>query len=216
MTNQFHALSTFVWMKKEKKGISNLAIVSAFAASLCCIVPAFAALAGIGGLASTFSWIEPFRPYLIVVSIAVLLFAWYLQLRPKKIEADCDCEPEKVPFHRSNLFLGFITVFTICILCFPYYTGIFYGPSENNTVYLSGQTEEATFSVGGMTCSGCEEHIESEVSKIDGVVLSDASYEEGHAKVIYDKTKTNVEEIEQAISSTGYEVLGQSDPILSE
>ena len=94
MTNQFHALSTFVWMKKEKKGISNLAIVSAFAASLCCIVPAFAALAGIGGLASTFSWIEPFRPYLIVVSIAVLLFAWYLQLRPKKIEADCDCEPE--------------------------------------------------------------------------------------------------------------------------
>ncbi|MEK7254190.1 MAG: heavy metal transporter, partial [Bacteroidota bacterium] len=37
--------------------------LAAVAASLCCITPVLALLAGTSGLASTFSWLEPARPW---------------------------------------------------------------------------------------------------------------------------------------------------------
>ncbi len=39
----------------------------------------------ISGAASTFSWLEPIKPYLIGVTIIVLVFAWYRQLKRKRI-----------------------------------------------------------------------------------------------------------------------------------
>ncbi|HEY1054273.1 MAG TPA: heavy metal transporter, partial [Emticicia sp.] len=50
-------------IKNNKGWIAG--ILTAFATSLCCITPVLALLGGASGLASSFSWIEPFRPYLI-------------------------------------------------------------------------------------------------------------------------------------------------------
>ena len=47
------------------KKLIGTSVLTALAASICCITPVLAVLAGTTGLASTFSWIEPFRPYLI-------------------------------------------------------------------------------------------------------------------------------------------------------
>jgi mercuric ion transport protein len=49
-------------MKTDKKLI-GAGLLTAIAASLCCITPVLALVAGTSGLASTFSWLEPFRPY---------------------------------------------------------------------------------------------------------------------------------------------------------
>jgi len=46
-------------MEKSNK-ILGVGIFTAVAASLCCITPVLALLAGTSGIASTFSWIEPF------------------------------------------------------------------------------------------------------------------------------------------------------------
>ena len=70
---------------KSPGTFSGAGVLSAIAASLCCITPVIALLAGSSSVAANFSWIEPARPYLIVVSIAVLAFAWYLRLNQKKI-----------------------------------------------------------------------------------------------------------------------------------
>jgi hypothetical protein len=43
-----------------------------------------ALLVGSSSIAANFSWIEPARPYLLGLSIAVLAFAWYLKLKPTK------------------------------------------------------------------------------------------------------------------------------------
>ena len=59
-------------------------LLTAIAASLCCITPVLALIAGTSGLASTFSWLEPFRPYFIGLTILVLAFAWYQKLKPQK------------------------------------------------------------------------------------------------------------------------------------
>ena len=70
-------------MKTDKKLI-GAGLLTAIAASLCCITPVLALVAGTSGLASTFSWLEPFRPYFIGLTILVLGFAWYQKLKPKK------------------------------------------------------------------------------------------------------------------------------------
>src|SRR3990172_10982156 len=95
-----------------KGGLIGAGILSAIAASLCCITPVLALIAGSSGIAATFSWLEPARPYLIGITVLVLGFAWYQKLKPKKAEVDCDCEGDKKPsFMQSNKFLGIVTVF---------------------------------------------------------------------------------------------------------
>jgi len=46
-------------MKSENKLI-GAGLLTAITASLCCITPLLALIAGTSGIASTFSWIEPF------------------------------------------------------------------------------------------------------------------------------------------------------------
>jgi len=65
---------------KERSGLVGVGLLSAFAASLCCITPVIALITGTFGVASSFSWVEPTRPYFIGITVIVLAFAWYQQL----------------------------------------------------------------------------------------------------------------------------------------
>ena len=67
------------------------------------------------------------------------------------------------------------------------------------------------FKISGMTCTGCEEHVNHEINKLNGIVRSKASYENGNAIVEFDKTKTNETEIEKAINATGYKVTNKKE-----
>ena len=95
-------------MKKENS-IIGTGIITAVAASLCCITPVLALLAGASGIASAFSWIEPFRPYLIGLSIIVMGFASYQKLKPLK-EDECGCETtEKKKFIQTKILLALVS-----------------------------------------------------------------------------------------------------------
>ena len=198
-------------MKSENKLI-GAGLLTAITASLCCITPVLALIAGTSGIASTFSWIEPFRPYLIGLTILVLGFAWYQKLKPQK-EIDCDCETdEKQQFIQSKKFLGIVTVFAIVMLAFPYYSGIFYPNTEKQIMIVDKSNIKTTeFKISGMTCASCEEHVNQEVNKLNGILISKASYENGNAIIEFDKTKTNKTEIEKAINSTGYTVTDKKE-----
>jgi copper chaperone CopZ len=193
-------------MKRENKLI-GAGLLTAITASLCCITPVLALIAGTSGIASTFSWIEPFRPYLIGLTILVLGFAWYQKLKPQK-EIDCDCETDEKPkFIQSKKFLGIVTVFAIVMLAFPYYSGIFYPNTEKQIIVVDKSDIKTTeFKISGMTCASCEEHVNHEVNKLSGIIKSTASYENGNAIVEFDNSKTNIAEIETAINGTGYSV----------
>jgi copper chaperone CopZ len=198
-------------MKSENKLI-GAGLLTAITASLCCITPVLALIAGTSGIASTFSWIEPFRPYLIGLTILVLGFAWYQKLKPQK-EIDCDCETDEKPkFIQSKKFLGIVTVFAIVMLAFPYYSGIFYPNTEKQIIVVDKSDIKTTeFKISGMTCASCEEHVNHEVNKLNGIVNSKASYENRNAIIEFDKTKTNETEIEKAINSTGYKVTDKKE-----
>jgi mercuric ion transport protein len=198
-------------MKSENKLI-GAGLLTAITASLCCITPVLALIAGTSGIASTFSWIEPFRLYLIVMTILVLAFAWYQKLKPQK-EIDCECETTKKPkFIQSKKFLGIVTVFSIVMLAFPYYSKIFYPNTEKQIIVVDkSDLKKTEFKISGMTCASCEEHVNHEVNKLNGIVNSKASYENGNAIIEFDKSETNETEIEKAINSTGYKVTDKKE-----
>lgn len=195
---------------KPNNTMAYAGIVTAIAASLCCITPVLALLAGTSGIASTFYWMEPFRPYLIGLTILALAFAWYQKIKPKsQSEIDCACEDDQNPsFIQSKKFLLFVTLFAGVMLAFPYYSGIFYAQPEKDVVYVQqDDIVEITLVVQGLTCIGCENHVESEVNKLDGILAVKASYEQGNTVVRYDHSKVTREQIIEAINNTGYKVL---------
>lgn len=193
-------------MKTDNKLI-GAGLLSAFAASLCCITPLLALIAGTSGFASTFSWLEPFRPYFIGLTILVLGFAWYQKLKPKK-QIDCNCETENKPkFIQSKTFLGIVTCFAIFTLAFPYYSSIFYPKTEKRIIVMDkSNIQKVEFTISGMSCASCEEQVNLKVNQLMGIFSSNASYKNENAIVEFDNSKTNISEIEKVINATGYSV----------
>lgn len=192
----------------NKTGIT--AIITAIVASLCCITPVLAFLAGISSVASTFSWLVPFRPYLIGLTFLILGFAWYQKLKFRTQEqAECEvCEDKKPSFWQSKKALGIITVLTLLILAFPNYSSIFFPKQQEKQVIVIDKEniQEVKLTLEGMTCEGCAETVNAALSKVTGVLESKTSYREKNSIVKYDKSKTNIKELEKAVNSTGYTV----------
>lgn len=189
-------------------------MLAAIVASLCCITPVFSLVAGISGIAATFSWMEPIRPYLITLTIGVLAFAWYQKLKPRTAEEiNCECdEDDKPSFWQTKSFLSMITIISIILLAFPSYSYMFYpdnSSSNASTMMLqdSTETKSVIFEVEGMTCTGCENHIIFEVEKLEGIKSVNASYESGTASVEFFIFKVKEDDIINAINKTGYKII---------
>ena len=196
--------------KNNKSWIGGL--LAAAGASLCCITPLLAILGGAGGFASPFSWIEPYRPYLLSLTVIVFVFAWYQKLKPAK-EQDCGCETEnKRSFWQSKSFLGIITVVAALLMTFPMYAKIFYPAPQKAVVITPEQKniQQALFKIKGMTCEACTEHVNNEVSKVKGVIEWKTSYENATSVVKFDAGITNAYSIIAAINSTGYKVISKT------
>ena len=189
-------------------------ILSAMLSSICCITPVFALMAGVSGIATTFSWLDPARPFFVGITVLVLGFSWYQKLRPKSAEEiACECDTdEQSSFWQSKKFLGIITVFAGLMLSFPSYAHIFYSNGGNQTpsVFIeqdTTKTNRIVLDVKGMTCAGCEASIEHEVGMLQGVKSVDAIYAEGSATIEYLPSKLEEKTIIEAINKTGYTVI---------
>ena len=193
-------------MKSDSKFISA-SLLGAVTASLCCITPFLALSAGTSSLAAAFSWIAPYRPYLIGLTLFVLGITWYQKLSTPK-EIDCDCESVEPKFIHSKSFLGIVTVVALLMLAFPYYFGILYpDPGSQVISYDPSMIHRTEFKIDGMTCSGCEAPIVDEVNQLKGILHLTVSYDSSNAIIAYDPTQTNEYKIEQAINASGYQVM---------
>lgn len=187
-------------------------IFAAVAASLCCITPVLAFLGGASGLASSFSWIEPYRPYLITITVTIFAFAWYQKLKPKK-QIDCDCEADnKKSFWQSKSFLAIITVVAGLLIAFPYYAIFFYPKPQTTKVIVVDKSDIATvrLNISGMDCEGCTAHINSELSKANGVIEANTSYKKANAIIKFDNSKTSVDSLSNIINNIGYKVISST------
>ena len=197
--------------KLTSSKMSLAGIVMALASSLCCVTPVIAAVGGISGIGSTFSWVEPVRPYLIIGTYSLLAFAFYRTYRATQKD-ECNCEePSRKSFVNSKTFLWTITFVTTLLISFPYYSKAFFKSSET-AIVLSEKSKVQTVQViiKGMTCTACEEHVNHELAKVSGIAKYNTSYETGISNVEFDSGVTNVDNIIKAINKTGYSVTAHS------
>lgn len=192
-------------------------LIASILASLCCITPVLSMIAGISGIAATFSWVEPFRPYLMILTVGVLSFAWYQKLKPRtKEEIECACETDEKPsFWQSKKFLGIVTVFAGLMLAFPSYSPIFYPEPKSsnlmseaqNTLFQPVNLKTIELSVKGMTCSSCEAPVTKSIGELVGIGDVKTSFESANTIVKYDPSKVTKNQIVEAITKVGYKVI---------
>lgn len=203
----------------KDKLLSGGGFITALLASLCCITPVLAVLGGLGGIATTFSFLEPIRPYLIGLTAIILGYAFYKTYKPKKeTDIECDCEPanplggdeskeKKVSFINSKKFLWIITAVSILLITFPYYSKAFFPAQETVLIVQSNNIVKAEIQIEGMTCTGCEESVNYALKEEDGVISAVSSYKTGIAFVEYDATKIKPEQLKKALEDkVGYKV----------
>ncbi len=197
-------------MNKNSNKFAGTGALTAIAASLCCITPVLALIAGSSGMASVFSWMEPFRPYLIGTTILVLAFAWYQTLKSRTTEEiQCDCETDEKPsFWQTKKFLGIVTVFALVMMAFPYYSSVFYPDNKKDVVIVNAADMIILdLEIEGMTCEACGSHVAHAAQKVDGVIDAFADHKTRKAKVKFDGSKASKETIISSINETGYKVV---------
>jgi mercuric ion transport protein len=197
-------------MKNKRSSLGGIVtgLIAAVAASSCCIPPILAALAGVGSAGSSWSWLEPFRPYLIAFAAISIGYVWYryLQDDPKD---ECGCEPAKPRWYQTKRFLIGMTFFAVISISFPYYSAIIFRPPPplQEAVEEAANAAEYSFRITGMTCFACEKHIEQSLNKSSGVYRTVAFYEKGKATVLFDTSKTNAMILKKCLEDgTGYRV----------
>jgi mercuric ion transport protein len=100
------------------------AVLSALAASICCVGPLVLLALGAGGAwASRLSVLEPYRPVFIAITIGFLGFAFY---RAYRMPEGAACAPDgscAVPRARriSRIVLWIVTPLILALLAFPYF-----------------------------------------------------------------------------------------------
>lgn len=200
-------------MKQEtrSKAVTSVGLLAAIAASLCCITPILAVLAGVSGAASSLSWLTPARPYLIGLAIVALGFAWYKSLSIKQnaiCVPDGACVIPTTSFLASKKFLTIITLTAIILMAFPLYAKIFYSTAAatSTTIAIVNNKQQVEFIIKGMSCAACELEVDNEVSKVNGVIGYKTSYASGSSLVTFDTSKAKISAIESAINNTGYTV----------
>ena len=196
--------------QKASKRLLGTGVITAIVASLCCITPVLALISGASGIASSFTWLEPFRPYLIGITVLVLGFAWYQKLKPRTAEEiQCACEEEEKPsFWQSGKFLLIVTLFAVLMMAFPYYSPIFYPDNKKEIVNVNtSDIVTMDIDIEGMTCPACDSHVTHAAYKVEGVIYAGADHTTGKVIVKFDKSKTSANDIIKSIDATSYKVV---------
>ncbi|MBI1939939.1 MAG: hypothetical protein HYS33_00365, partial [Acidobacteria bacterium] len=136
------------------------AVLAAVTASLCCILPIVAVIAGVSGFAAS-QFFEQWRPYLLAVTFGLLALGFYLSYRRAPKVA---CEPGSVcarpgfgKWHRRVLWLA--TDFVALFATFPYYSGwvvrAVAGTGQPAANVSQAATKNMVLTIEGMDCPAC-------------------------------------------------------------
>jgi copper chaperone CopZ len=184
----------------------KVSILSALAASSCCVPPLILlglTILGVGtaGLAGFSSTLGPLKWYLLPLAMVGVGTSYWLYFREKKKCADSSCAVRSNKFTRTMLTISTIVVvgFTAWSV-YPYLLGIETTPP----VAGGASTHFAVFEVDGMTCGGCEIAIDGAIVATGIVDSVKSSFSESRAYVWYTDPDVRQAAILEAIASVGY------------
>ena len=99
--------------------LSSATLLSAAAASLCCILPLAVALLGVGSAAFG-AWLQPWRPLFLGVAVVFLGIAFYQVYRPVECGPDEACAVG-TSRRRQRIFLWIVAGLAMLLMAVPYY-----------------------------------------------------------------------------------------------
>ena len=196
----------------ENKSLTIVSVIAAGLASLCCIGPLVAVGLGLGAFGAA-AFFESVRPYLLVVTVALLGTAFYLTYRKQPQEQCADGTCAVMPPRKSQkLALWLATAIVLPLAAFPYYSALFWADAASASVTVfagkpaDGDWTVAVFDIEGMTCAGCAASIRTTLDQVAGVSTAEVSFDSKTARVTYHASHVSVEQLVTAISELGYEV----------
>ena len=178
------------------------AILTALGCSLCCIGPVVLVAFGVTSV-GLFSFIEPLRPYLIVISVGMLSFTYY---RVFKKKSDC-CEPDNKNLKVQKLFLFLMTPIILGLIVYPQFI-------PNEQLLLQEIDNNETFSewtVTGMTCQGCANGLQNAMANMNGIIKCNVDYSTQTMICKTNPLKISDEKIVELVTNTGYKAIKKSD-----
>jgi copper chaperone len=66
--------------------------------------------------------------------------------------------------------------------------------------------KQLTLEVSGMSCTGCEERIQTALARLEGVLRSQADHQAGKVQVVVDPGRASEEAVRRSIEKAGYGV----------
>ena len=192
------------------KALTAASVFAASLASLCCIGPFAAAGIGLGtfGAAALF---EGMRPYLLIVTGALLVAGFYLTYRKQPAEQCADGSCAVMPPKRTQKrLLWLVTAVVVPLAAFPYYSGVFWASADSGATSqlpanaLTGVFSQALFAVEGMTCAGCAVSVQATLEQNPGVTSAEVNLDDKTARVKYDASRVSIGQLITAIRDLGF------------
>lgn len=177
------------------------ALLAALAASSCCLGPLVLAALGIGG-AGAFSVLSAYRPYILVVTAALLGGGFYLTYRkPAHLDA-CGCESPKAG-RAGRVGLWSATVLVLLFAAAPTILGRAF--AGRSVAAADPGTEQAVIHVRGMDCEACGAHLKTALVKVGGFHELTLDLASQSVTVSYEPAPGRLDAYVAAIDELGYE-----------
>lgn len=178
-------------------------LVSALAASLCCIGPLAATALGLGTFAAA-GWFEVWRPVFLLVTACLLALAWWLLLRARRRDCANDGACASGSARRWPLFLlGGGTLLVGGIALFPAAALTLVDRPQAPLIVASG-TSVLRVRIPGMDCAACALGIEGSLRRMPGVRSAVVRYATKEAEVTYDPAVVTGKALVARIDATGF------------
>jgi mercuric ion transport protein len=178
-------------------------LLSALAASLCCIGPLVAVALGLGSFAAA-GWFTASRPIFLGVTVGLLAVAWFLAIRARRMQCAADASCATLPAKRWPLvLLSFCTLAVAGVALFP----------EAARAVADRASPASTSAVGGtvlrvripsMDCAACAIGIEGTLQRVAGVRFAAVRYATKEAEIAYDPSIVSQAALIARIDGTGF------------
>jgi len=149
-----------------------------------------------------------FWPFIITFSLLLLAVLWFQtirNMRKRKEQSNRRSRQSGMPV----IILGVATIFVVLLAFTPHLINTYMDNVEEEIVISEENRVESTLTVQGMTCTGCENLINTKVGEIKGVESVTSSHTEEKVIVVYDKSRVTPDMINQAIEGSGYKVVNE-------
>ena len=180
------------------------AVVSAIAASVCCVGPLVLLALGVSGAwIGNLTALEPYRPIFMMVTLGFLGFAFYRVYWKSKAESclpGSSCaNPRSDRINKAILWM--ITALILGLFAFPRVAPYLFA---SVTAEERVPTTHEILEVKNLTCASCTVTVKKSLTRLDGVKRAEVTLNPPEAVVAFDPAKISIEDLVRATTNAGY------------